>query len=71
MTNPAGKKGSSLTKGGKKREIDFNLDEPDGKVAKQCRQAFRLSYLSFKVKIFDFAVKTWWPDWEEYQVDAI
>ena len=46
------------------------LDEPDGKLAKQFRQAFRLSYLSFRVKIFDFAVKTWWPDWEEYQVDA-
>ena len=46
------------------------LDEPDGKLAKQFRQAFRLSYLSFRVKIFDFAVKTWWPDWEEYRVDA-
>ena len=47
------------------------LDEPAGKVvAKQFRQAFRLSYMSFKVKTFDFAVKTWWPDWEENQVDA-
>ena len=38
------------------------LDEPDGKVATQDRQAFRLPYLLFKVKIFDFAVRMWWPD---------
>ena len=46
------------------------LDEPDGKVAIQFRQAFRLPYLLFKVKIFEFAVRMWWPDWKEYKVDA-
>ena len=38
------------------------LRDPDGKLANQFRKAFRLPYLSFKTKIFDFAVKTWWPD---------
>ena len=46
------------------------LDEPGGKVAIQFRQAFRLPYLLLKVKIFDFAVRMWWPDWKEYKVDA-
>ena len=46
------------------------LRDPDGKLANQFRKEFRLWYLSFKTKIFDFAVKTWWPDWKEFKVDA-
>ena len=46
------------------------LVDPDGKVANQFCQAFRVPYLLFKEKIFEFAIATWWPDWKEFKVDA-
>jgi Plant transposon protein len=46
------------------------LTDPDGKVARQFRQAFRVPYLLFKLKILDFAIELWWPDWNELKVDA-
>ena len=46
------------------------LRDPDGKLSYQFRQAFRISYLTYKVKIFEFSVATWWLDWHENKVDA-
>jgi hypothetical protein len=46
------------------------LADPDGKVANQFRQAFRVPYLLFKEKIFEFAIATCGPDWKEFKVDA-
>ena len=46
------------------------MNDPTGKTAIQFREAFRLSYLQYKVRIFEFSVKTFWPDYNASRKDA-
>ena len=45
-------------------------NDPHSKVAEQFKRAFRMSYLLYNEHILEFAIRMWWPDWHEYQVDA-
>ena len=45
-------------------------DEPNGRLSREFRRMFRVSYDMFKRRVLDLAIEMWWRTWHEDAVDC-